>query len=191
MLYEADAAISLVRLYLSGDWERLRLCEKCKRRWLVATKSHYRFCGEQCRESYYAESEGFSEHRAKIRAVRQRLKKRSKLEQKREFITTEGSENHMPRATKNGRDGVFTRKGSYYISYTDAQGRRKQRKLKGAHTLTQARSLRDGELRNMNRPACSVTLRPEKRRFPKLRPDTSPTRKPASQRPPTSERGAS
>lgn len=83
MLYEADAAISLVRLYLSGDWERLRLCEKCKRRWLVATKSHYRFCGEQCRESYYAESEGFSEHRAEIqKRYRQRLKKRQQARAK-------------------------------------------------------------------------------------------------------------
>jgi integrase len=38
------------------------------------------------------------------------------------------------------------RKGSYYISFIDAQGRRKQRKLKGAHTLTQARHLRTIEL---------------------------------------------
>ena len=56
----------------------------------------------------------------------------------------------MPR-TKNDRDGVFIRRGSYHISYTDAQGRRKQRKLKGAHTLTQARSLRDAELRNIEK----------------------------------------
>lgn len=82
-LSEADAAISLVRLYLSGDWRRLRLCERCKRRWLVATKSHYRFCGDQCRESYYAESEGFSEHRAEIqRRYRQRLKKRQQAKAK-------------------------------------------------------------------------------------------------------------
>jgi hypothetical protein len=74
---EPDAAISLVRLYLSGDWRRLRVCERCKRRWLIATKSHYRFCGEQCRESYYAESEGFSKHRAEIqKRYRQRLKER-------------------------------------------------------------------------------------------------------------------
>ena len=82
-LSEADAAISLVRLYLSGDWRRLRLCERCKRRWLVATKSHYRFCDEQCRESYYSESAGFSKRRAEIqKRYRARLKKRQKARAK-------------------------------------------------------------------------------------------------------------
>ena len=46
---------------------------------------------------------------------------------------------------------MFVRRGCYWISFNDAQGRRKQRKLRGAHTLTQARSLRDAELRNVER----------------------------------------
>jgi integrase len=46
------------------------------------------------------------------------------------------------------RDGVFTRRGSYWISFTDAQGRRKQRKLKGVTSLTTAKSLRAKELEN-------------------------------------------
>ena len=57
----------------------------------------------------------------------------------------------MPKGKRNNRDGVFVRRGCYYISFTDAHGRRKQRKLKGAHTLTQARSLRDAELRNVEK----------------------------------------
>lgn len=52
----------------------------------------------------------------------------------------------MPRAKKRDRDGVFTRKGSFYISFTDAQGRRRQKKARGAHTLQQARNKRESEI---------------------------------------------
>jgi hypothetical protein len=76
-LTEPNAVLSMIRLYLSGEWSRLRLCDYCKERWLVAAKSHYRFCGQECRESYYAKSEGFSDRRAEIqRKYRARLKKR-------------------------------------------------------------------------------------------------------------------
>jgi hypothetical protein len=47
---------------------------------------------------------------------------------------------------RHDRDGVFTRKGAYWISFTDAQGRRKQRKLKGVCSLTTAKTLRAKEL---------------------------------------------
>jgi integrase len=56
----------------------------------------------------------------------------------------------MPKK-KRDRDGVSLRKGSYYISFIDAKGRRRQRKLKGAHTLTQARSIRAAELAKVER----------------------------------------
>ena len=49
---------------------------------------------------------------------------------------------------RQDRDGVFMRRGSYYISFIDAQGRRKQRKLKGVVSLTRAKSLRAKELEN-------------------------------------------
>src|SRR5215470_19391538 len=52
------------------------------------------------------------------------------------------------RTKKPDRDGVFIRRGSYYISFTDAQGRRKQRKLKGVCSLTEAKKLRNKELEN-------------------------------------------
>jgi hypothetical protein len=52
----------------------------------------------------------------------------------------------MPKA-KDRRDGIFERRGSYFISFTDAQGRRKQRKT-SALTLTQARTIRERELHN-------------------------------------------
>ena len=53
----------------------------------------------------------------------------------------------MPKR-KGDRDGVFIRRGSYYISFTDAQGRRKRRKLKGVISLTEAKKLRNKELEN-------------------------------------------
>src|SRR5579872_51868 len=53
----------------------------------------------------------------------------------------------MPKR-KRDRDGVFIRRGAYYISFIDAQGRRKQRKLKGVTSLTTAKSLRAKELEN-------------------------------------------
>lgn len=49
-------------------------------------------------------------------------------------------------ARKKDRDGVFTRKGAYWISFTDAQGRRKQRKLPGVISVTKAKELRNAEL---------------------------------------------
>ena len=54
----------------------------------------------------------------------------------------------MPRAKKNDRDGVYQRRDreGFWISIIDNQGRRRLRKLKGAHTLTQARDLRSAEL---------------------------------------------
>ena len=52
----------------------------------------------------------------------------------------------MPRIKKRDRDGIFVRKGSFYISFTDAQGRRRQKKARGAHTLQQARNKREAEI---------------------------------------------
>jgi len=55
------------------------------------------------------------------------------------------------RRKRRDRDGVFVRKGSYYISFIDAHGRRKQQKLKGAFTLTQARHLRTAKLQEQEK----------------------------------------
>lgn len=75
----------------------------------------------------------------------------------------------MPKGKKN-RDGVFERRGSFWISYNDAQGRRKQRKLRGAHTLTQARSLRDAELRNVEKARVLGYAPPGKETFAEIIP---------------------
>jgi hypothetical protein len=52
----------------------------------------------------------------------------------------------MLRAKKRDRDGVFLRKRNFYISFMDAQGRRRQKKARGAHTLQQARNRRESEI---------------------------------------------
>jgi hypothetical protein len=74
-LLEADVVISLVRLYRADELFRVRLCIMCKKRWLVASKSHYQFCSGECREAYYTNSPDYNERRAKIqREYRKRLK---------------------------------------------------------------------------------------------------------------------
>src|SRR5215469_13507381 len=54
----------------------------------------------------------------------------------------------MPKHSRRDRDGIFVRHGSYYISFTDAQGRRKKRKLNGVTSLTTAKALRAKEQEN-------------------------------------------
>ncbi|MCU1299208.1 MAG: phage integrase [Acidobacteriaceae bacterium] len=76
----------------------------------------------------------------------------------------------MTKKKVQDRDGVFMRRGSYYISFNDAQGRRKQRKLKGAHTLTQARSLRAAELQAVERARVLGYTPPGKETFAEIIP---------------------
>jgi hypothetical protein len=47
---------------------------------------------------------------------------------------------------KRDRDGICKRGPDFYISFTDAQGLRKQKKLPGCISLTEARRLRNLEL---------------------------------------------
>jgi hypothetical protein len=76
IISEADAALALVRLDLTGEMHKVRLCEKCKDRWLVAEKSNYRFCSGQCREAFYVSQPGYDERKAKNQSkYRANLKK--------------------------------------------------------------------------------------------------------------------
>jgi integrase len=76
----------------------------------------------------------------------------------------------MAKRKQRDRDGVFVRNGSYYISFNDAQGRRKQRKLQGVHTLTQARNLRTAELQKAERARVLGYTPPGKETFGELVP---------------------
>jgi hypothetical protein len=60
-------------------------------------------------------------------------------------VTAPQIEPEKPQKRSRGRDGIFMRRGAFWISYVDAQGRRKQRKT-AAYTLTQAREMRAAEL---------------------------------------------
>lgn len=74
-LSEADVAMSLVRLYKTGDLSRVRLCAMCQKCWLVAAKRHYQFCSGGCRETFYTKSPGYNRRRAEIqKRYRERLK---------------------------------------------------------------------------------------------------------------------
>jgi len=74
---EADAALSLVRLDLIGEIEKVRLCENCAERWFVA-KKNFRFCsGGGCREASYAKDPKYLRRKANNqREYRKRLKLR-------------------------------------------------------------------------------------------------------------------
>jgi integrase len=76
----------------------------------------------------------------------------------------------MPRRKVRDRDGVFIRKGSYYISFIDAQGCRRQRKLKGAYTLTQARALRAAEQQRVEKAQTLGYVPPTKATFTEIVP---------------------
>jgi hypothetical protein len=56
---EGGAVLCFTRLFEAGDSGRLKLCEKCNKKWIAATKSHYRFCSDKCREDTYAASEEY------------------------------------------------------------------------------------------------------------------------------------
>ena len=61
---EADVVVSLVRLAECRELKKVRLCETCKRRWLVAAKSNFRFCSDRCREDFYAKSPDYHDRKA-------------------------------------------------------------------------------------------------------------------------------
>lgn len=69
---EADAALALVRLDLSGDLAKIVLCEMCHERWLVVWKKSYRFCSKKCREESYTQLPDYHERKARTQRERRR-----------------------------------------------------------------------------------------------------------------------
>ena len=73
---EADAALSLVRLHAMGDLRKVRLCEVCRKRWLAASHSNYRFCSKQCREEFFQSQPDYHKRKAgNQRRYRENLKR--------------------------------------------------------------------------------------------------------------------
>lgn len=65
------------------------------------------------------------------------------------------------------RDGVYQREDrpGWWISFTDARGQRKRRKVAGAHTLQQARAALSSELQNVERARIYGTTPPSPETF--------------------------
>ena len=66
---------------------------------------------------------------------------------------------------KRDRDGIFMRKGSFYISFTEVSGRRVQRKLKGVISRTKAKELRNAELARVEKARTLGYVEPTKDAF--------------------------
>jgi hypothetical protein len=72
---EADAVLSLVRLDLTGEIQKVRLCEHCSQRWFVARKNFHFCSGNGCREASYAKDPKYLGRKAKNqKAYRERMK---------------------------------------------------------------------------------------------------------------------
>jgi len=72
---EGDAVLSLVRLDLIGEIQKVRLCEHCSQRWFVARKNFHFCSGNGCREASYAKDPKYLRRKAlNQKAYRNRLK---------------------------------------------------------------------------------------------------------------------
>ena len=78
---EADAALSLVRLHVMGDLGKVRLCEVCRKRWLAATHSNYRFCSKEHREKFFQSQPDYHKRKARNQQkYRENLKRKQAAE---------------------------------------------------------------------------------------------------------------
>lgn len=76
LIGEGDAVMALVRLASTRELGKVRPCEMCKERWLVALRSIDRFCREECREAFYVKSDEYKPRKAaNQRKYREQLKR--------------------------------------------------------------------------------------------------------------------
>ena len=73
---EGAAILCFARLHTSGELHRLRLCDRCKREWVAATKTHYRFCSDKCREETYAATEEYKRRKREQMRTQRRNERR-------------------------------------------------------------------------------------------------------------------
>ncbi len=79
---EGAAVLCFARLHSSGELHRLRPCDRCGQKWIAATKTHYRFCSDKCREETYAATEEYKK-RKREQMRRQRQNERAENERAR------------------------------------------------------------------------------------------------------------
>ncbi|HXM61176.1 MAG TPA: hypothetical protein VN950_09995 [Terriglobales bacterium] len=78
-VYEGDAVLAALRLTERKLLNRVRLCERCSAKWIFAKHKNYKFCGTECRESYYTSTEEYRE--SKKRQMREYRDRQRRIEQ--------------------------------------------------------------------------------------------------------------
>ncbi len=81
-LDEADHAIKrfspaagLLKYWMEGELDALRLCKNCKKKWFAARRTDHEFCCGKCRILFNGRSEAATEaSKIRMRAYRERLK---------------------------------------------------------------------------------------------------------------------
>lgn len=80
---EGDAVLSALRLAERGLLNRVRLCERCSLRWIFAKHKNYRFCGNDCRETYYTSTPEYRESKKRqMREYRDRQRRQEEASKK-------------------------------------------------------------------------------------------------------------
>ena len=72
---EGDAVLAALRLAERSLLSRVRLCERCAETWLFAKHKNYKFCGANCRQTYYTGTPEYRESKKRqMREYRDRLR---------------------------------------------------------------------------------------------------------------------
>ena len=89
-LHDADRAVmrfqpaaGLLKYWIDGELDALRLCKYCKKKWFAARRTDHEFCCGKCRILFNGRSEAATEaSKIRMRAYRERLKamKKAKME---------------------------------------------------------------------------------------------------------------
>lgn len=73
---ESAVIAALCRLAANRELHKVRLCEMCGEQWRISERKIDRFCGQKCRETYYASSPDYHERKAaNQRRYRENLKR--------------------------------------------------------------------------------------------------------------------
>jgi hypothetical protein len=76
---EGDAVLAALRLAERSLLNRVRLCERCSVKWIFAKHKNYKFCGAECRETYYTSTPEYRE--SKKRQMREYRDRQRRLEE--------------------------------------------------------------------------------------------------------------
>lgn len=76
---EGDAVLAALRLAERSLLNRVRLCERCSVNWIFAKHKNYKFCGTECRETYYTSTPEYRE--SKKRQMREYRDRQRRLEE--------------------------------------------------------------------------------------------------------------